>query len=63
MKTCVVREFLPPAAKTTRPLLLLFFTGSSFKIALYQATAILGYGETPNCATKPGTTRKKLALL
>mmetsp|Transcript_78902 Transcript_78902/g.235165 ORF Transcript_78902/g.235165 Transcript_78902/m.235165 type:complete len:214 (+) Transcript_78902:341-982(+) len=54
MNSCEVRVFGPAVANTSVPRLLLTFTGSS-EMGLSRGCGLAG---RPNCATKPGTTRK-----
>ena len=62
MKTWVLRVsgwFV--LANVMEPRWLLSLTGSSWMVAVRQALETSGRALIPNCTTKPGTTRKKLA--
>ena len=60
-KSCVVRVPGPPRAKLTAPRRFVARTLSSGRRRSRHAAATVGSAGRPNCATKPGTTRKKRA--
>lgn len=63
MNSCVVRVFGPAVANTSVPRLLLPITGSSLMLAFIQTLFTAGLAFKPNWTMKPGTTRKKAALV